>query len=52
MLIGLQLEELYYARYDFGTDLVLVDLQLAACCQGRWVGGGGGSDGGEMDAKR
>lgn len=33
MLIGLQLEELYYALYDFITDLVPVDLQLAVYTQ-------------------
>lgn len=33
MLIGLQLEELYYDLYDFITDLVLGDLQLVMCCE-------------------
>lgn len=44
MLIGLQLEEFYYALYDFITDLVLSDLQLVMCCKPRWerqLGGGG-----------
>lgn len=36
MLIGLQLEELYWALYDFRTDLVLGDSQLVTSWEGRW----------------